>query len=91
MYIKLSCDGVTIVAVERKYVSHILSVCTCSHLYPASNAHKSYYIAICGVLGPAINSVFTFSRFEQTASMHAQCTHRVNSIWTHTFLEGHIT
>jgi hypothetical protein len=47
---------VTIVAVEKQYELHILSVCVCSLSYPACSAHAPYYIVICGLSGCTIFS-----------------------------------
>jgi len=33
----------TFVAVEKQKILHILSVCVCSHRYPACNAHAPYF------------------------------------------------
>jgi hypothetical protein len=45
---------VTIVAVEKQQVLHILSVCVCSLSYPARKAHSPYCIVICGLPGSTI-------------------------------------
>jgi hypothetical protein len=38
----LRCVRVTIVVVEKQWVLQNLSVCICSHTYPACNAHAPY-------------------------------------------------
>jgi len=43
----------TIYALEKQQILHILSVCVCSISYPACKWHGPYYIVICGL------SVFT--------------------------------
>jgi hypothetical protein len=48
--------GATIVAVEKLYVLHDMSVCVCSLRYPACNAHVPYYIVICGLSGSTVFS-----------------------------------
>jgi cell division protein FtsW (lipid II flippase) len=51
----MRCVRITIVAVEKQYVLHILSVCVCvcvcvcSLRYPACNVHAPCYIVICGL------------------------------------------
>ena len=49
----LRCIRLTIVAMEKQYVLHILSVCLCSLRYPAYNAHALYYV-VYGLSGCAI-------------------------------------
>ena len=41
------CVPVPIVAVERRYVLHILSVCVCSVSYPSRKTHAPYYTLLC--------------------------------------------
>jgi len=40
----------TIVAVEKQWVLHNMSVCICSVMYPACNAHAPYW----SVVGPVL-------------------------------------
>jgi hypothetical protein len=41
---------ITIYALEKQQILHILSVCVCSISYPACKAHRAY-IVICGLSG----------------------------------------
>jgi hypothetical protein len=45
IYVTLSHVGVTNVALERQYVSHIMGVCRLS--YAACKAHSPYWVIIC--------------------------------------------
>ena len=45
---------VTIVAVEKQLILHILSVCVCSLRYAACGAHAPYYTVICGLYDSTI-------------------------------------
>jgi hypothetical protein len=48
--VTLKSVGVTIFAVEKQKILHILSacVCVCSLSYPVRNAHAPYYIILSG-------------------------------------------
>jgi hypothetical protein len=43
-----------IIAVLKREVLHVLSVCVCSRSDPVRNAHASYHIAVCGLSGCTI-------------------------------------
>jgi hypothetical protein len=45
---------VTILAIEKKYVTYSVCMRACGLSYPACNAHAPYYIVICGLSGSTI-------------------------------------